>query len=282
MSASRSSRCQPAATADADKVTARVALIALCLMVQPAPSAPPDGYRLVWSDEFDTDGMPDPAKWAYDTEANATGWYNDEQQYYAVANPANSVQSDGILHITARHERLTEAADYGGQDYSSARLITKDRADWTYGYFEASARLPCGQGAWPAFWMLGPASIPYPLRGEIDIMEQISSDPTIHGTLHTKATEGTYGIGGSSMALDPCTTFHRYQMLWTPQRITVSLDDKSYFTFDNPGTGRNAWPYDLPHFILLNLAVGGDWPGRVDDSIFPVSFDIDYVRVYQE
>lgn len=257
-------------------------LLALSLAAGPALAAPPDGYRLVWSDEFTTDGLPDPSKWVYDTEANATGWYNNEKQYYAVANPANSVQSGGILHITARHERLSDAPDYGGQDYSSARLFTKDRASWTYGYFEASARLPCGQGAWPAIWMLGDSPLPWPKRGEMDIMEHINADGAVHGTLHSQATRGTAGNGGRIPVQDLCETFHLYQMLWTPDRVTISVDDMPYFRFKNPGTGTDAWPYDGPFFLLLNLAVGGNWPGPVDDSIFPITFSLDYVRVYQK
>lgn len=247
-----------------------------------ALAAPPDGYQLVWSDEFTADGLPDPTKWAYDTEANATGWYNNEKQYYAVANPANSVQSGGMLHITARHERLSDAPDYGGQDYSSARLITKDRATWTYGYFEARARLPCGQGAWPAIWLLGASDLPWPQRGEIDIMEHINAEPAIHGTLHTQATRGTAGNGARLPVAAPCDSFHLYQMHWTPDRITLSVDDLPFFRFKNPGTGPDAWPFDGPFFLLVNLAVGGNWPGPVDDSIFPITFSLDYVRVYQK
>ncbi len=281
MSASRSSPCRPAATVAA-KVPLRAPLLALCLAAGPALAAPPDGYALVWSDEFTTDGLPDPTKWAYDTEANATGWYNNEQQYYAVANPANSVQADGMLHITARHERLSDAPDHGGQDYSSARLITKGLATWTYAYVEARTRLPCGQGTWPAIWMLGASGDPWPLGGEIDIMEHINSDQAVHGTLHSQATKGTSGNGGRMPVQDPCGTFHLYQMLWTPDRITISVDDIPYVRFRNPGTGREAWPYDQPFYLLVNLAIGGTWPGAVDDTVLPATFTLDYIRIYQK
>ncbi len=258
----------------------RLALL-LCLVALPVWAAPPKGYQLVWSDDFTEPGLPDPAKWAYDTEANATGWYNNERQYYAASNPDYAHQSDGFLHITARRARLAAEPDFGGQDYASARLITRGKASWTYGYFEVRARLPCGQGTWPAIWMLGNAPVPWPGNGEIDIMEHVNSLPAIHGTVQSLATRGTSDIGGQAFPADPCTSFHDYQMLWTPSRISMAVDDKTYFTFDNPGTGSKAWPYDQSFHLLLNLAVGGNWPGAVDDGVFPVTFTIDHVRVYQ-
>lgn len=249
---------------------------------QAAMADAPAGYALVWADEFDHDGLPDLARWVYDTEANATGWYNNELQYYAVANLANSAISDGQLHITARKERLS-AADYGGQNYSSARLITHGIQDWTYGYFEISARLPCGKGTWPAFWLLGPDAMGYPDMGEIDLMEQVGSDPTaITSTIHTKATEGTYGIGDAVTLAGACDALHLYRMTWTPSEITTSVDDTPILTFRNDGKGVASWPFDQPHYLLINLAIGGDMAGAVDDSIFPVTLDVDYIRVYQK
>jgi beta-glucanase (GH16 family) len=137
--------------------------------IAPAPSTPlanPDvdtsvsaptlaGWTLVWSDEFNTPGLPNSKKWAYDTERNKLGWWNNEKQYYAAARLENSRVQDGKLIIEARQERLTSAADFGGQDYSSARLITRGLASWTYGFWEIRAKLPCGLGTWPAIWMLG-------------------------------------------------------------------------------------------------------------------------------
>ena len=243
----------------------------------------PNGYKLVWSDEFDSQGLPDPQKWAYDTEANKTGWYNNEKQYYAVERPENSRIEDGKLIITARKERLVSASDYGGQDYSSARLITRGKASWIYGHYEIRARLPCGLGTWPAFWMLGPDEIPWPDNGEIDIMEQVGKAPNkITGTIHTKATAGTFGIGGETLIGDACGSFHTYYTTWTPKEISMGVDGKSYFTYKNPGKGTASWPFDTPHYLLINLAIGGDMAGKVDNAIFPVSMDIDYVRVYQK
>ncbi|ASY67219.1 MULTISPECIES: glycoside hydrolase family 16 protein [Sinorhizobium/Ensifer group] len=243
----------------------------------------PEGYRLVWSDEFDRAGLPDPAKWVYDTEGNKSGWYNNEKQYYAVKRRKNGRGKDGKLIITARKERLTSASDYGGQNYTSARLITRGKAAWVYGHFAIRARLPCGRGTWPAFWMLGADKTPWPENGEIDIMEQVGSAPDkIKGTIHTKATARTFGIGGETVLSDACRRFHIYTLTWTPTAISIGVNGHSYFTYKNPQEGSSSWPFDTPHFLLLNLAIGGDMAGKIDDAIFPVSMDIDYVRVYQK
>ena len=242
----------------------------------------PAGYSLAWHDEFDTDGLPDSANWVYDTEANATGWYNNELQYYAVARLANSHAAAGVLSITATREALTTASDYGGQQYTSARLITRGKASWTYGYFEIRAKLPCGQGTWPAIWMLGTADN-WPASGEIDIMEQTGQQPTlIEGTIHNSATAGTSGDGGTTTLSDACSAFHNYEMTWTADKIVIAVDGKAYHTYNNPGTGTAAWPFSAPQYLLLNLAIGGDMGGTVDDSIFPRSMLVEYVRVYQK
>jgi len=242
----------------------------------------PAGYSLAWHDEFDTDGLPDSANWVYDTEANATGWYNNELQYYAVARLANSHAVAGVLYITATREALTTASDYGGQQYTSARLITRGKASWTYGYFEIRARLPCGQGTWPAIWMLGTADN-WPASGEIDIMEQPGQQPTlIEGTIHNSATAGTSGDGATTTLSDACSAFHNYEMTWTADKIVIAVDGKAYHTYGNPGTGTAAWPFNASQYLLLNLAIGGDMGGKVDDSIFPRSMQVEYVRVYQK
>jgi beta-glucanase (GH16 family) len=243
----------------------------------------PAGYKLVWSDEFDRAGMPEPGKWVDDTEANKSGWYNNEKQYYAAERPENAQVNNGNLVITARKERLTSVPDDGGQNYTSARLVTRGKAAWTYGHFAIRARLPCGKGTWPAFWMLGPDEIPWPENGEIDIMEQVGSAPDkIKGTIHTKATAGTFGVGSEIIVSDACRSFHVYSMTWTPAEISIGVDGRSFFTYKNSQEGSSSWPFDTPHFLLLNLAIGGDMAGEIDDTIFPVSMEIDYVRVYQK
>jgi len=254
----------------------------------PTPPAPPvaagpapAGYRLVWADEFDVAGLPDTTRWAYDTDRNRLGWYNGERQYYAAARPENSRVVDGKLQITARLEELRGASDWGGQRYTSARLITRGKAAWTYGFFEIRARLPCGRGTWPAIWMLGTGGI-WPDDGEIDIMEQVGSDPSrIFGTVHTKAGSGGASIGAATQVPDACTSFHDYQLHWTATEIAVGVDGVVYFRYANPGTGRDRWPFDAPQYLLLNIAIGGVLGGTVDDSIFPVMMEVEHVRVYQ-
>lgn len=246
-------------------------------------SGVPPGYALVWADEFTAGGLPDSNNWSYDTEANATGWYNNELQYYAVGRLENSRVSDGELVITARKEALPSAPGYGGQAYTSARLITRDKASWTYGFFEVRAKLPCGQGTWPAIWMLGANNDPWPANGEIDIMEQVGMKPAeITGTIHTGATTGTSGAGGVTQVLNACTNFHNYQLTWTADGLTIGVDNVPYFTYANPGAGRARWPFDGPQYLILNLAIGGDMGGRVDDDIFPAQLEVEYVRVYQK
>ena len=251
-----------------------------------APAPPPEavglptGYRLVWSDEFEVDGLPNAARWGYDTERNRLGWYNNELQYYSAARLENTAVSGGRLRITARQERLTSAADWGGQRYTSTRLITRGKAQWTYGFFEVRAKLPCGRGTWPAIWMLGSGG-KWPDDGEIDIMEQVGSNPSrIMGTLHTPTTGGS-GNSGNTQVPDACTAFHNYQMHWTPSAISFAVDGNVYHRVPNPGTGRPAWPFNAPQYMLLNVAIGGTLGGSVDDSIFPVTMEIDHVRVWQ-
>ena len=243
--------------------------------------AVPPGHVLVWADEFDIDGLPDPTRWVDDTGRNRDGWYNNERQYYARARADNAVVRDGQLRITARHESLKDAPDWGGQPYTSARLITRGKADWTYGYFEIRARLPCGQGTWPAIWMVGSGGA-WPDDGELDIMEQVGHRPSrVFSTVHTLAGSGGQGQGAAIDLPDACSALHNYQMHWTPAEIRFGVDGVEHFRYRNPGTGRAAWPFDAPQFLILNIAIGGDLGGEVNDRIFPVTMDIDHVRIYQ-
>lgn len=259
--------------------------LGLCLLfaalATPALAAPPAGYSLVWADEFDEGTLPDTSKWVYDAEANKTGWYNNELQYYAVSRQQNTAVSGGNLTITARKERLGEFADYGGQDYSSGRLITRGTFAFTYGFVEARAKLPCGQGLWPSVWMLGTAD-KWPKGGEIDIMEHLNAENAVYGTIHTQSTAGTSGDGSSVTVANLCADFHLYQMEWTARDLRIGVDGAGYHTYRNKGPGKDQWPFDAPQYVLLNLAVGGDWPGAPDDGVFPASFIVDYVRVYQK
>jgi beta-glucanase (GH16 family) len=262
------------------------ALMAACgggngSIATPLPGGLPAGYTLVWADEFETPGLPDATKWVYDIERNALGWYNNELQYYSLARTENSRVADGKLIITARKEDLRGRADWGGQRYSSARLITRGQASWTYGHFEVRAKLPCGVGTWPAIWTLGSGGR-WPDDGEIDIMEQVGSDPTrILGTVHTQISAGP-GTGSSTRLADPCKAFHNYQMTWTPDEIAIGVDGLVYYRYPNPGTSYSQWPFDRPQYLLLNVAIGGVLGGPVDDAIFPVAMEIEHVRIYQK
>ncbi len=258
-----------------------VVVAALALIASPSIAQSPGGYELVWSDEFDKDGAPDPAKWTFDTHANKAGWYNSELQYYSADRPENARVEDGKLIITARKEKLSDKADYGGQGYTSARLITKGKAEWTYGFYEIRAKLPCGKGSWPAIWMLG-ATTQWPDGGEIDIMEHVGKTPgDVFGTIHNRSTAGTFGNGGQIKVSDVCDAFHNYQLVWTPEALGIAMDGKAFHRYPNNGKGVEQWPFDKPQYLLLNLAIGGAMGGEVDDAIFPVRIEIDYVRVFQ-
>jgi beta-glucanase (GH16 family) len=242
-----------------------------------------DGWKLIWSDEFSIAGLPDSTRWNYDTRGNEYGWGNNELQWYTVANPDNAFVSNGILKITARHEPTH------GKEYSSARLTTKEKGDWKYGKFEIRAKMPTGRGTWPAIWMLPTVNSygGWPHSGEIDIMEHVGYDPdTVHSTVHT--TKFNHMIGtqvGKPIYVKTATTgFHVYTTEWDENEIRSYVDGQLYFTFKNDGTGHEAWPFDQPFHLILNLAIGGGWGGQkgVDNSLFPHVFEVDYVRVYQK
>lgn len=242
----------------------------------------PAGYRLVWSDEFDGRGpLPDASKWDYDTGMNKQGWHNHEKQYYSGPRAENAALIDGKLVITARKEALSSRPDWGGQQYTSTRLITKGKAEWTYGYFEIRAKLPCGQGTWPAVWMLGSQG-EWPASGELDILEHMGQKPDwVFSTVHTSSGHGGHGVGDGRVLKTACGRFHDYQMLWTPHEIRFGVDGQVHAAYPNLGQGPSQWPFDKPQFLILNLAIGGDLGGAIDDSIFPIRYEIEHVRVYQ-
>lgn len=238
---------------------------------------------LVWSDEFDYTGLPDAAKWSYDTDGNATGWGNNESQYYTSGRLENAEVKDGFLNITARKE------EYAGFSYTSARLRTSGKGDWLYGRVEVRAKLPDGRGMWPAIWML-PTDWAYggwPASGEIDIMENVGYDPyKIVASAHTESYNHTIGTQKSATrTVQSCyTDFHIYELQWDSNEYRIYVDKMLLFTFKNEGTGYKVWPFDKRFHLLLNVAVGGNWGGQqgIDDSIFPRTMVIDYVRVYQK
>jgi beta-glucanase (GH16 family) len=251
------------------------------------PMTRPADARLVWADEFNRDGAPDPARWRYDTDRNRAGWYNGELQYYAADRRENARVADGALVVTARAERLADRADYGEQAYTSARLDTRGRASWTYGFFEIRAKLACGKGLWPAIWMLGGDDKPWPANGEIDVMEAVGwQRDVVHGTVHTASYNHVLHTqrGAETHVPDTCGAWHRYQLDWSPDRLLIGVDDRAYMQFDNDHAGDpRTWPFDRPAYLILNVAVGG-WGGQqggVDPAAFPARMAVDYVRVWQ-
>jgi len=241
------------------------------------------GYSLVWSDEFDYSGLPDAKKWSWDVDGSASGWGNNEAQFYTKDRIQNAGVKDGFLTITAIKE------DFQGKKYTSARLVTKSKGDWLYGRVEVRAKLPDGRGMWPAIWML-PTDWEYggwPASGEIDIMENVGYDPyVIVASAHTKSYNHVQRTQkNNKITIQDCYTgSHVYALEWEASEYRVFVDDQLYFTFKNEGTGFKEWPFDKKFNLLLNLAVGGNWGGAkgVDDTIFPRSMVIDYVRVYQK
>jgi len=254
----------------------------------PPPPPPSSGYTLVWSDEFNgADGTsPDSSKWTYDT--GGKGWGNNELECYT--NLTQNVQvKGGNLVITAMNQPGYACSDGATNDYTSARLKTQGLFSQAYGRFEARIQIPKGQGMWPAFWMLGNniTSVNWPACGEIDIMENIGKEPgTVHGSLHGPSTVSNTSDATAPFSLPAgqnfSDAFHLYAVEWQPGSVSFFVDSNLYATFTQsqwPSGG--TWVFDHPFFIILNVAVGGNWPGSPDaTTVFPQQMLVDYVRVY--
>jgi beta-glucanase (GH16 family) len=256
--------------------SARLAIALLAVL--PACAAPPL-WNLVWSDDFTgpAGSAPDPAKWSYDLGGG--GWGNQELEVYTDSRNNSYLDGQGNLVIAALHP--------GAGQYTSARLKTQSLFTTEYGRVEARIKIPRGQGLWPAFWMLGDniGSAGWPPCGEIDIMENIGREPaTVHGTVHGPGYSGGQGISQLfSLASGAfADDYHVYAIEWAPQRIDFFVDDHQYFTVTPASLpGGTQWVFDHPFFLLLNVAVGGSWPGSPDAAtVFPQKMPVDYVRVY--
>ncbi|MGB5689691.1 MAG: family 16 glycosylhydrolase [Woeseiaceae bacterium] len=270
----------------------------LSALVVRSKKRPARAWRLVWSDEFDYQGPPDPERWEIDIWPARK--VNDEDQAYT-DREQNLRVTDGHLVIEAHLE------DYDDAKYTSGRVHTAGKGDFLYGRFEVRALLPRGVGTWPAIWMLpsnpyryatkcgegedwqgNPNCDAWPNSGEIDIMEHVGYQMGhVHGTVHNEAYYWAKWEQrkGRILLNDVDRKFHVYALEWTPERIDVFVDDTHYFSYVNEGTGWQAWPYDQPFHLILNLAVGGMWGrsgGGIDDDIFPQQMLVDYVRVYAE
>ena len=241
-------------------------------------------WQIVWDDEFNYTGLPDSAKWSYEVGGN--GWGNDEKQYYMEKSIENSVVRNGVLSIIALKKQ------YKNQNYTSAKLTTFNKLSIQYGKIEVRAKLPRGKGNWPAIWMLSESyqkkTEPWPLCGEIDIMEHVGKNPnSIHTSLHSELYNHIKGtqITHFQKLQDVFDTFHKYGIEWTKDYIRFYVDDNLFFESYKGQDGRvstnEGWPFDKPFYLILNLAIGGGWGGEIDDAIFPNEMQIDYVRVYQ-
>jgi beta-glucanase (GH16 family) len=275
--------------AEPGKLLLSIVAIASMLLIQQsavaAPAEKPD-WHLVWSDEFDatTAGAPDPAKWNFET--GGAGWGNKELETYTDRRE-NSIVENGMLKITALKEKFI-GQDNIRRTYTSARITTKNKFTQKYGRIEARLKITRGQGLWPAFWMLGDNNESgWPQCGEIDIMENIGKEPKIvHGTVHGPGYSGKDGIGAPYTLPsdhDFADDFHLYAVEWEPAQLRFYVDNALYesLTPTNLPPGKS-WVFDHPFFIILNVAVGGLWPGNPDaTSKFPQSMLIDYVRCYE-
>lgn len=240
------------------------------------------GWKLVWQDEFDKAGRPDPRKWSI--VEKRPKWVNSEDQAY-LDRPENVRVEKGNLVIEARKD------GYQGFAYTSARLDTFFGGNWTYGRIEVRARLPAGTGTWPAIFMLPTQALNgamgWPISGEIDIMEHVGWDPdVIHASIHCADYNHPAGTQKTVRKTIPdlYADFHLYAIEWFPDRIDFFVDDEKYMTFMNEDTGYEAWPFYRDFYLILNMAIGGTWGGMqgIDDSIFPVQMLVDYVRVYKK
>ncbi|WP_130735217.1 family 16 glycosylhydrolase [Flavobacterium sp. J27] len=237
---------------------------------QPVQNPVVDYTNLVWFDEFDVDGAPDPNKWGYDLGAG--GWGNAEAQTYT-NSATNSVVSGGNLVITAIKS---------GSDYNSARLKSENKFEFTYGKVEVRAKLPVGGGTWPAIWMLGAnydqAGFSWPACGEIDIMEHKGNVPNvIHGTLHYPGNSGGNANGNTTTITNASSEFHIYKTIWSPTSIQIFVDDVLFHSVPNS----NSVPFNHDFFLILNVAMGGTFGGTIDPAFTQSSMEVDYVRVYQ-
>jgi hypothetical protein len=234
------------------------------------------GTTLIWSDEFDVDGAPDATKWTYDLGdgcPNNCGWGNNESEYYT-KRPENVIVEGGILKIKAIKE------SYNTKPYTSARILTQGKFSFTYGKVEIRAKLPVGAGTWPALWMLGSdiGTAGWPNCGEIDIMEHVGKDLNrIYGTLHYPGRSGGNANGSSKIINNVTTEYHIYTLEWTASSIKIFADGELiHFVSNNIGI-----PFNHDFFIIMNVAMGGNFGGPVDASITNATMEVDYIRVYK-
>jgi beta-glucanase (GH16 family) len=244
----------------------------LAVVAAAAPAAHAQTWNLVWSDEFNGASV-DRSRWNFETGGG--GWGNHELEYYTNGNNASIV--NGALVIEARAESV------GGMSYTSSRMTTKGKLEFTYGRVEARIALPSGQGLWPAFWMLGAniGTVGWPACGETDVLEHVNFDPAIHGTIHWDA--GGYASYSGAANVSSLGAYHVYAIEWTQASIKWFVDGAQYHEANIENSINSTEEFHRPFFVILNLAVGGDWPGPPNGTTpFPARMFVDYVRVYQQ
>ena len=240
----------------------------------------PEGYKLVWHDEFNSGSELNATDWTH--EVWGKGRVNNELQEYV-----NHTTPEGKLVTEVRNGKLRITALKENGKIYSGRVYAKVREGWTYGYIEASIKLPKGKGTWPAFWMMPVNFHSWPADGEIDIMEEVGYRPNyVSSSLHANAHVHTAGtqVTHEMLCEGAEDDFHTYAILWTASNITTYVDGQVQLSYDNRGLGRDDWPYDDPFYVILNLAWGGDWGAAqgVDESALPTTMEVDYVRVFQK
>ena len=272
--------------------SARKSISVTQLAAEESPYYAPEGYQLVWQDEFDgnygyapnENGVPrtelNPDYWTH--EVKSAGWVNHELQNYV-----NHKTPEGKLVTELRNGKLRITALKENGKVYSGRVYAKVKEGWRYGYIEASIKLPKGKGTWPAFWMMPVNFRSWPADGEIDIMEEVGYHPdyvssSLHANahVHSNGTQVTHEMKCAGAEGE----FHTYAILWTAKNITTYVDGKVQLSYDNRGLGRDDWPYDDPFYVIFNLAWGGDWGGAqgVDESALPATMEVDYIRVFQK
>ncbi len=272
--------------------SARKSISVTQMAAEESPYYAPEGYQLVWQDEFDgnygyapnENGVPrtelNPDYWTH--EVKDAGWVNHELQNYV-----NHKTPEGKLVTELRNGKLRITALKENGKVYSGRVYAKVKEGWRYGYIEASIKLPKGKGTWPAFWMMPVNFRSWPADGEIDIMEEVGYHPdyvssSLHANahVHSNGTQVTHEMKCAGAEGE----FHTYAILWTAQNITTYVDGQVQLSYDNRGLGRDDWPYDDPFYVIFNLAWGGDWGGAqgVDESALPATMEVDYIRVFQK
>ena len=272
--------------------SARKSISVTQMAAEESPYYAPEGYQMVWQDEFDgnygyapnENGVPrtelNPDYWTH--EVKSAGWVNHELQNYV-----NHKTPEGKLVTELRNGKLRITALKENGKVYSGRVYAKVKEGWRYGYIEASIKLPKGKGTWPAFWMMPVNFRSWPADGEIDIMEEVGYHPdyvssSLHANahVHSNGTQVTHEMKCAGAEGE----FHTYAILWTAKNITTYVDGKVQLSYDNRGLGRDDWPYDDPFYVIFNLAWGGDWGGAqgVDESALPATMEVDYIRVFQK